>query len=361
MGAFLKTVIPSELFQLLLNIATVRPVFIWGPPGVGKTAIVNQFGEALGMEVVSLLGSQLAPEDLIGVPRITDNFSVFVPPRQIAGHTRGVILFIDEFNASSPEVQKAFYSLVTEQRLGEYQLPAGSVVILAGNRNIDNAITRQVSSALMNRVVSVELKANARDWLLWAYGVGLHEFVLKYIETRPDHLSSPPPKTEEPFSSPRSWHILSDSLQAYKGDLTPAIAGLLAEGTISAAHAHNFTGFVRGLMDRLRVDDIIDGSAKLPLDPEQRDVLTFVVQAIRAQLTKELPANRANLSPAQKQKLHNIRTLISQLAEHDEEMVILLLAKEDGEGARNYPTWFLVEISTSLGKLAQKLHLTEEK
>jgi hypothetical protein len=185
--------------------------------------------------------------------------------------------------------------------------------------------------------------------------------VLKYIETRPDHLSSPPPKTEEPFSSPRSWHILSDSLQAYKGDLTPAIAGLLAEGTISAAHAHNFTGFVRGLMDRLRVDDIIDGSAKLPLDPEQRDVLTFVVQAIRAQLTKELPANRANLSPAQKQKLHNIRTLISQLAEHDEEMVILLLAKEDGEGARNYPTWFLVEISTSLGKLAQKLHLTEEK
>lgn len=72
---------------MLLNVAPVRPVCIWGPPGIGKTAIVTQFGAALGYEVVGLLGSQPAPEDLIGVPRIVDTFSVVAPPRLVAGHT----------------------------------------------------------------------------------------------------------------------------------------------------------------------------------------------------------------------------------------------------------------------------------
>src|SRR4249920_2492858 len=113
-----QSVTPSELKELLLNVAPVRPVHIWGPPGIGKTAIVNAFGADVGMPVVSMLGSQLAPEDLVGVPRIVDDrYSVFAPPRLIAGAGRPIILFIDELNASSTEVQKAFYSLITDQRI----------------------------------------------------------------------------------------------------------------------------------------------------------------------------------------------------------------------------------------------------
>ena len=351
----MRTVIPSELFELLLNVAPVRPIFIWGPPGIGKTAIVTQFAAEIGDDVVSMLGSQLAPEDLIGVPRIVGEHSVFAPPRLIAGRERPFVLFIDEFNASSPEVQKAFYSLITEQRLGEYRLPAGSIVILAGNRAADNAITRQVSSALMNRVVHIELRASSRDWLRWAYGMGIHEHVIRYIETRPDHLFAAPPKTEEPFSTPRSWHILSDSLRAYGSGLTPEIAAALAEGTVSPSHARNFAGFVRGLMNTVRVDDIIDGRAPLPLAPEERDVLAFVVQAIRAQLTKELPPTRAGLSPQLRERLHNVRRLVADLARTDEELVVLLLGTEQGDDARNYPAWFLAEVAGSLGRLAARL------
>ena len=64
------SVIPSELTRLLLNVAPTRPVFIWGPPGIGKSALVEGFARDVGIDCVSLLGSQLAPEDLIGVPRI---------------------------------------------------------------------------------------------------------------------------------------------------------------------------------------------------------------------------------------------------------------------------------------------------
>jgi MoxR-like ATPase len=63
---------PSQLTPFLLNVATVLPVFIWGPPGIGKSALVKNFAESVGLPCISLLGSQLAPEDIIGVPQIVD-------------------------------------------------------------------------------------------------------------------------------------------------------------------------------------------------------------------------------------------------------------------------------------------------
>lgn len=66
---------------MLLNIGMVRPVFIWGAPGIGKSAIVEEFAMELDLECVSLLGSQLAPEDIIGVPQIQEGTSDFVRQR----------------------------------------------------------------------------------------------------------------------------------------------------------------------------------------------------------------------------------------------------------------------------------------
>ena len=60
-----KSLTPSELTDFLLNVAPVRPVFIWGPPGIGKSALVEEFAQAVGMACVSMLGSQLAPEDIM--------------------------------------------------------------------------------------------------------------------------------------------------------------------------------------------------------------------------------------------------------------------------------------------------------
>ncbi|MDR1078282.1 MAG: AAA family ATPase [Propionibacteriaceae bacterium] len=62
------TVTPAQLPDLLLHVAVVRPVFIWGAPGIGKSALVRRFAESLGLPCQTLLGTQLAAEDLIGVP-----------------------------------------------------------------------------------------------------------------------------------------------------------------------------------------------------------------------------------------------------------------------------------------------------
>lgn len=93
----------TELLDVLLNVAIIRPVFIWGAPGIGKSSIVENFADSLGLPCVSLLGSQLAPEDIIGVPQIIEGRSVFCPPRIIA-REEPYCLFLDELNACSQEV-----------------------------------------------------------------------------------------------------------------------------------------------------------------------------------------------------------------------------------------------------------------
>lgn len=208
------TITQDELLEILLNVAPVRPVFIWGAPGIGKSALVEKFANEVGLPCVSLLGSQLAPEDIIGIPQINGETSEFLPPKMIA-RKEPYVLFLDELNACSQEVQKAFYSLIHERRIGEYHLPQGSIVIGAGNRTQDGAIVKTMSSALINRMFHVQLKADPTQWLTWAYENGIHPWITDYITQRPDHLFSEPPKTEEPYSTPRSWHMLSDALKEF--------------------------------------------------------------------------------------------------------------------------------------------------
>src|SRR5207253_3081134 len=73
------TLTQSQLMTFLLNVALVRPVFIWGAPGIGKSSLVEQFAADVGLPCVSLLGCQLAPEDLLGVPQVVDGVSRFSP------------------------------------------------------------------------------------------------------------------------------------------------------------------------------------------------------------------------------------------------------------------------------------------
>src|SRR5712692_5289234 len=89
------TLTQTQLSDFLLNVAIVRPVFIWGQPGIGKSSLVQEFAAQVGLDCVSLLGSQLAPEDLIGVPQILDGTSRFCPPRTIA-RAEPYCLFLDE-------------------------------------------------------------------------------------------------------------------------------------------------------------------------------------------------------------------------------------------------------------------------
>lgn len=345
------TVTQKQLTEFLLNVAVVRPVFIWGAPGIGKSSLVELFACQVGLPCVSLLGSQLAPEDLIGVPQILDGTSHFCPPRMIA-RDEPYCLFLDELNACSHEVQKAFYSLIHERRIGEYILPKGSVVIGAGNRAQDSAIVKPMSSALLNRMVHVHLKVSHRAWLEWAKNSSIHPLIIEYIQTRPDHLWSQPPKHEEPFSTPRSWHMLSDALHEYGDRITDETLEVLAFGCLSPHHAGQFKAFIKQIRSKYQLTAIFKGEMTWPHQPEERDVLYFLTQSFRAQLIKELPADKTAINNRNKETAHRAKALIKDLAAISLEMAQMAVSKQ-GE-SESLPSWFLVEIVRDLPRLVEK-------
>lgn len=344
------TLTQSQLVEFLLNVAVVRPVFVWGAPGIGKSALVQRFADAVGIPCVSLLGSQLAPEDLVGVPQIVDGKSRFCPPTTIA-RDEPYCLFLDELNACSHEVQKAFYSLIHERRIAEYVLPRGSVVIGAGNRAQDNAIVKPMSSALVNRIIHVHLKVSHRDWLAWAMESGVHPLVYEYVAQRPDHLWSQPPKHEEPFSSPRAWHMLSDALLEYGDRIDEATLEMLAFGCLSPEHAVNFRAFHKQLRNKYALWDILRGERGWPHDPAERDVLYFLAQSLRALLLKDLPERREDLSSNAQHLAFTAKALLRDLAEINLEIAQMVVS---GERDRELPNWFLIEVVRDLPRIVDK-------
>ena len=336
------TVTQSELSDLLLNLSPIRPVFIWGAPGIGKSALVQKFADDVGMPCVSLLGSQLAPEDIIGIPQINGDTSQFVPPKMIA-RKEPYVLFLDELNACSQEVQKAFYSLIHEKRIGEYHLPEGSVVIGAGNRSQDGAIVKTMSTALINRMFHVQLIADPQQWIDWAYENELHPWVIDYI--------TEPPKTEEPYSTPRSWHMLSDALRAYgagEKDVPENILRVLAYGSVSSGHAGMFLAFVKNAGNKDLLNRIIKGEARFPSEPKDRDVLYFVAQSFRAKLLMELPEDKQKLDRNTQFLTHRAKALIKDLSHINLELAQMIVSSDDG---KVLPEWFMIEIVRDLPRL----------
>ncbi len=346
----MKAIRPNDLIDFLLHVASVRPVFIWGPPGIGKSSLVEQFALEVGLEVVTLLGTQLAPEDLIGVPQIKDGKSRFCPPEQIA-RDEPYLLFLDELNASSTEVQKAFYSLIHDRRLGNYKLHKNSVVIGAGNRAFDQAITRQMSSALINRMVHVELQPNPKDWLEWAAKNEIHPDIIEFIKLRPEQLFTAPPKTQEPFSTPRSWHLLSDCLKSYGDAIDTEKAWVLAQGVLSPSHAAQFKTFVQMRRERFNVEELLRGEKTWPrANDGDTGMLYMLVQLVRAQLLRRLPEDAAGRA-REAELVHHAKRLIKELAEINLEFAQVLIG-EDDVGGRKLPDWFMLEIVRDLPRLA---------
>ena len=342
------TIPMGELPDYLLHSAVVAPVFIWGSPGIGKSAVVEQFAESVGMPCVSLLGSQLAPEDLIGVPRIVDGFSVFCPPRNIA-RTEPYVLFLDELNACSPDVQKAFYSLIHDRKLGEYVLHKDSVIIGAGNRASDNAIVRQMSSALINRMIHIGVRADVDAWLSWAINEEIHPLVYEYVKIHPKHLNMKPPKEERAFTTPRSWHLLSNALKSWGDEADNATVKNLAEGVLSPHHAQSFAVWVKNQDERYLINYLFKGERSWPDQPEERDLLHYLTLAFRDQLLKELPARANTLSASQEHLRTQAMKLLRELADiSPENAQLVIVADEDGQ---ELPDWFMLEIGQALPRI----------
>jgi MoxR-like ATPase len=115
------------------------------------------------------------PEDVSGIPRIEgegeQQRTVFYPPKILMPPSKQpFVLFLDELPICNQEVQKAMYSLLLDRKIGDRDLPDGTIVVAAGNNLEDNAMVRAMSPALVNRVIILHIKVSAQEWLEWGEG-----------------------------------------------------------------------------------------------------------------------------------------------------------------------------------------------
>lgn len=219
----------------------------------------------------------------------------------------------------------------------------------AGNRTQDSAVTRPMSSALVNRMFHIVLTANSRLWLERAARNGIHRYVYDYICLRPDQLWGQPLKTDEPFSTPRSWYMLSDAISGYGDGISEAELTVLANGCLTAAHATQFVAYLRQVRSQYSLTRLMNGGEGWPDRPEDRDVLYFLAQSFRSQLQKELPPKRENLSGSAKKLAARAKVLFADLADISLEIARVAVTPEEGDMLAN---WFLIEAARDIPGLA---------
>jgi hypothetical protein len=267
-----RTVKITEATTLLtLAFKKKRPVFMWGPPGIGKSELVEGIGASGVLGNTKVIDMRLAlfePTDLRGYPApdIANGKMVWLPPADLpqadmAAQYDTVILFLDELNSAAPSVQAAAYQLILNRRIGQYVLPDNVVIIAAGNRETDKGVAYRMPKPLENRFIHVELRVDFTDWLNWAIDHSIHPDIVGYLSfAKNDLYNFDPTVSSRGFATPRSWTFVSEMLEGSElteGLETDLVAGCVGEGTAIKFMAHRK---IAG--DLPDPTDVLDGKVK---------------------------------------------------------------------------------------------------
>ncbi|HVE88501.1 MAG TPA: AAA family ATPase [Burkholderiaceae bacterium] len=277
-----ETITLAKAKKLIQCMAHEQSFLLLSPPGIGKSDIVYQAAREAGLPCRSLLGTQIAPEDVSGIPRIVGERSVFCPPRALLPESpEPFCLFLDELPACAPDVQKSLYSLLLERRLGEHALPAGTWVVAAGNRLQDRALVRSISSALINRVTLLHIRADVDEWQSWAQKNGVRADIRTFIHYHPEALVREIPAEPTPFSTPRAWAALSRALDLTEaaGMLTGETRRALAFGRLSPEDAAVFCALAEETIAPMR--PLADYIVNAELLPQGEAARWFILDCIR--------------------------------------------------------------------------------
>jgi hypothetical protein len=245
-----RTVTSAQARQGLLKaFRAKRPLFLWGPPGIGKSDLVASITEELGGHMIDLRLGQMEPTDIRGIPFYNRDIGkmdwaapVELPDEEMSKKYPIIVLFLDEMNSAAPSVQSAGYQLILNRRIGKYILPDNVVMVAAGNRESDKGVTYRMPTPLANRFIHLEMKVDFKSWLEWAVLNQIHKDVVGYLSfAKQDLYDFDSKSSSRAFATPRSWTFVSQLLEDDDVDhdvLTNLIAGTVGEGLAVKFMAH---------------------------------------------------------------------------------------------------------------------------
>ena len=244
-----RTVTSLQAKKSLLKAFQVkRPLFLWGPPGIGKSELVEGITNDLNGLMIDLRLGQMEPTDIRGIPFYNKDIGkmdwappVELPDEETAAQYPIVVLFLDELNSAAPSVQSAAYQLILNRRIGKYKLPDNVVMVAAGNRESDKGVTYRMPTPLANRFIHQEMKVDFPSWLEWAVNNRVHKDVVGYLSfAKQDLYDFDAKSASRAFATPRSWTFVSQLLDDVSDDDTTMnlIAGTVGEGLAVKFMAH---------------------------------------------------------------------------------------------------------------------------
>jgi len=308
----------TQLEALTLAVAADLPVLLWGEPGIGKTAALQQLAEALDLPLTTVIASVHEPSDFSGLPVVGDDPATqgvpMAPPDwavRLVRAGRG-LLFLDELSTAPPAVQAALLRLVLERRVGTLRLPAGVRIVAAANPRSSAADGWELSPPLANRFVHLQWR---HDHDVVVRGLGgtwpraslpsLHperlpeavafarRAVCGLLTARPDLVHRLPNNEAHrggPWPSPRSWEMaLCLTAFATAAEASKDVLSMLVRGTVGDGPGLELLA----AMDRMDLPDpealLADpATAELPQRGDLRQaVLDGVVAAVRKRPEKD--------------------------------------------------------------------------
>lgn len=268
-----------------------RPIFLLGAPGIGKTAIVEQIAQELEVGFVSYSMTHHTRQSALGLPFIaqkeyggkTYDVSEYTMSEIIAavydaieqtGHREG-ILFLDEINCISETLTPMMLQFLQCKTFGNQQLPAGWMVVAAGNPPEYNKSVREFDVVTLDRVKKIDIEEDFGVWKEYAGKRGIHGAILSYLEIRRDNFYRVEATADGlQFVTARGWEDLSELMQTYETLGLPVDRQVVEQYLQLPQIASDFANYLQ-LYEKYRqvyrVDEIVSGTWEKVRASELRD------------------------------------------------------------------------------------------
>ena len=290
--------------------AAQRPLFLIGAPGIGKTAIMSQVADELGIGLVSYSMTHHTRQSALGLPFVVDvahgslayKATEYTMSEIIAsiydymdktGLERG-ILFLDEINCVSETLYPSMLQFLQFKTFGRHRVPDDWIVVCAGNPPEYNRSAREFDIVTLDRVRKIDVEPDFESWKTYALGAGVHPSILSFLEIEQDcfyTVESTP--TGKRFVSARGWTDLSRTLTTLEEMGKTVDAGLIGQFVQESSIAERFAVYYE-LFSKYRSDyqiaTILDGSwapdvterAQRAAFDERLAVLNLILDAVES-------------------------------------------------------------------------------
>ncbi len=280
----------DELGRYIIPPHKQRPVFLMGPPGIGKTAIMEQIASELGIGLLSYSMTHHTRQSALGLPLIKHavyqgkeyDVSEYTMSEIIASvyelmETSGIkngILFLDEINCVSETLTPVMLQFLQYKVFGKHEVPAGWIVVTAGNPPEYNHSVREFDIATWDRLKRVDVEPDFDAWKEFAYISGMHNAVMTYLEIKKSNFYKVETTVDgKSFVTARGWDDLSQMIQLYEKNKIMVDEKLISQYLQNKQIAQEFSVYYDLYLkykSDYQIQEILDGKASREIKTRAR-------------------------------------------------------------------------------------------